>query len=164
MKKIILALLLALPMSMFAQKIGHVNSASIIQGMSEYTALQTEIQNLQKQFQDELQRKQNDIQAKADAYEKEKETLSETLRTYREQDIQKAMQEYQQFGETSEQELQKVYQTKMTDIQEKIMKAVQEVGAAGGYAFVLVDGSMPYINKSVCTDVTAQVKSKLGLK
>ena len=109
MKKIIFAMLLALPMTMFAQKIGHVDVDAIAQGMTEYTALQTEIQNLQKQFQDELQRKQNDIQAKADAYEKEKETLSETLRTYREQDIQKAMQEYQQFGETSEQELQKVY-------------------------------------------------------
>ena len=119
MKKIILALLLALPMSMFAQKIGHVNSASIIQGMSEYTALQTEIQNLQKQFQDELQRKQTDIQTKSETYEKEKGTLSETLRTYREQEIQKAIQEYQQCGETSEQELQKVYQDKMGAIQEK---------------------------------------------
>ena len=58
MKKIILAILLALPMTIFAQKIGHVKSGDIVQGMSDYTALQTEIQNLQKQFQDELQRKQ----------------------------------------------------------------------------------------------------------
>jgi outer membrane protein len=52
----------------------------------------------------------------------------------------------------------------MQAISQKLTKAIEEVGAAGGYAFVLVDGSMPYINKSVCTDVTAQVKSKLGLK
>ena len=90
MKKIIFAILLALPMTIFAQKIGHVNTATIVQGMSEYTALQTEIQNLQKQFQDELQRKQTDIQTKADAYEKEKATLSEALRTYRENELQKA--------------------------------------------------------------------------
>ena len=163
MKKIIFAMLLALPMTMFAQKIGHVDVDAIAQGMTEYTALQTEIQNLQKQFQDELQRKQNDIQAKADAYEKEKETLSETLRSYREQDIQKAMQEYQQFGETSEQELQKVYQTKMTDIQEKIMKAVQEVGAAGGFTYVLPAGAIAYIGAGA-SDITDQVKAKLGAK
>ena len=156
MKKIIFAMLLALPMTMFAQKIGHVDVDAIAQGMTEYTALQTEIQNLQKQFQDELQRKQNDIQAKADAYEKEKETLSETLRTYREQDIQKAMQE-------SEQELQKVYQTKMTDIQEKIMKAVQEVGAAGGFTYVLPAGAIAYIGAGA-SDITDQVKAKLGAK
>lgn len=163
MKKIIFAMLLALPMTMFAQKIGHVDVDAIAQGMTEYTALQTEIQNLQKQFQDELQRKQNDIQTKADAYEKEKGTLSETLRTYREQDIQKAMQEYQQFGETSEQELQKVYQTKMTDIQEKIMKAVQEVGAAGGFTYVLPAGAIAYIGAGA-SDITDQVKAKLGAK
>jgi len=160
MKKIIIAILLALPMTMFAQKIGHVNSATIVQGLSEYTALQTEIQNLQKQFQDELQRKESDLKAKSEAYEKEAATLSETLKQYREQELQKAYQEYQQFGQTSEQELQKVYQTKMTAIQDKVMKAVQEVGAAGGYAYILDGASLPYVG-TTGNDVTEQVKAKL---
>lgn len=160
MKKIIIAILLALPMTMFAQKIGHVNSASLIQGLSEYTALQTEIQNLQKQFQDELQRKESDLKAKTEAYEKEAATLSETLKQYREQELQKAYQEYQQFGQTSEQELQKVYQTKMSTIQEKVMNAVKEVGAAGGYAYILDEASLPYVG-TTGNDVTEQVKAKL---
>lgn len=160
MKKIIIAILLALPMTMFAQKIGHVNSASLIQGLSEYTALQTEIQNLQKQFQDELQRKESDLKAKTEAYEKEAATLSETLKQYREQELQKAYQEYQQFGQTSEQELQKVYQTKMATIQEKVMNAVKEVGAAGGYAYILDEASLPYVG-TTGNDVTEQVKAKL---
>lgn len=160
MKKIIIAILLALPMTMFAQKIGHVNSASIVQGLSEYTALQTEIQNLQKQFQDELQRKESDLKAKTEVYEKEAATLSETLKQYREQELQKAYQEYQQFGQTSEQELQKVYQTKMATIQEKVMNAVKEVGAAGGYAYILDEASLPYVG-TTGNDVTEQVKAKL---
>lgn len=160
MKKIIIAILLALPMTMFAQKIGHVNSASLVQGLSEYTALQTEIQNLQKQFQDELQRKESDLKAKTEAYEKEAATLSETLKQYREQELQKAYQEYQQFGQTSEQELQKVYQTKMATIQEKVMNAVKEVGAAGGYAYILDEASLPYVG-TTGNDVTEQVKAKL---
>jgi outer membrane protein len=131
--------------------------------MAEVTALQTEIQNLQKQFDDELKRKEADIQAKNDAYEKEKATLSETLRTYREQDIQKAIQEYRQFGETSEQELQKTYQTKMGEIQEKIMKAVQEVGAAGGFTYIIPAGACAYIGTGA-TDITSQVKAKVGAK
>ena len=163
MKKIILAILLALPMTIFAQKIGHVKSGDIVQGMSDYTALQTEIQNLQKQFQDELQRKQADIQTKADAYEKEKATLSETLRTYREQELQKAYEEYQQFGQTSEQELQKTYQTKMAGIQEKVMNAVKEVGQAEGFAYVLYAASIPFIG-TTATDITDKVKAKLGVK
>ncbi len=163
MKKIIIAILMALPMTMFAQKIAHVNSAEIVQGMPEYTALQTEIQNLQKQFQDELQRKESDLKAKSEAYEKEAATLSETLKQYREQELQKAYQEYQQFGQTSEQELQKVYQQKMSEIQDKVMKAVQEVGAAGSYSYILDAASIPYIGAGA-TDITSQVKTKVGAK
>ena len=99
MKKIIFAMLLALPMTMFAQKIGHVNIDAVVQGMPEYTAAQTELQNLGKQLQDEFQRKQTDLQTKNDAYEKEKATLSETLRNYREQELQKAYTELQQFAQ-----------------------------------------------------------------
>ena len=40
MKKIILAILLALPMTIFAQKIGHVKSGDIVQGMSGSPVLQ----------------------------------------------------------------------------------------------------------------------------
>lgn len=163
MKKILFAMLLALPMSLFAQKVGHVNIDAVVQGMPEYAAAQTEIQNLQKQFDDELKRKEADIQAKNDAYEKEKATLSETLRTYREQDIQKAIQEYRQFAETSEQELQKTYQTKMGKMQEKIMKAVEEVGAAGGYTYILPAGTIAYIGAGA-NDITDQVKAKVGAK
>lgn len=163
MKKILFAMLLALPMSLFAQKVGHVNIDAVVQGMPEYAAAQTEIQNLQKQFDDELKRKEADIQAKNDAYEKEKATLSETLRTYREQDIQKAIQEYRQFAETSEQELQKTYQTKMGEMQEKIMKAVEEVGAAGGYTYILPAGTIAYIGAGA-NDITDQVKAKVGAK
>ena len=163
MKKIILAILLALPTATFAQKIGHVNIDAVAQGMPEYAALQTEIQNLQKQFQDELQRKQSDIQTKADAYDKEKATLSETLRTYREQELQKAYEEYQQFGQTSEQELQKTYQTKMGELQEKVMKAVEEVAAAGSYTYIIPAGAIAYIGVGA-NDITDQVKAKLGAK
>lgn len=163
MKKIIIAMLLALPMAMFAQKIGHVNSSAIMQVMPEAATLQTEIQTLQKQFQDELQRKEADIKAKTEAYEKESATLSETLKQYREQELQKAYQEYQQFGQTSEQELQRVYQSKLGEIQEKVMKAVQEVGTAEGFAYILDAASLPFIG-TTATDVTDKVKAKLGIK
>ena len=163
MKKIILTMLMVLPMTMFAQKIGHVNVDGVVQGMPEFTALQTEVQNLQKQFQEELQRKQTEIQTKAEAYDKEKATLSEALRTYREQELQKAYEEYQQFGQTSEQELQKVYNTKMGTIQEKVLKAVQEVGAAGGYTYILPANGVAYIGTDA-SDITDQVKAKVGAK
>lgn len=156
-------MLLALPMTMFAQKIGHVNFETVIQGMSEYTAAQTEFQNLQKQLSEEMQRKQTEFQTKSEAYDKEKATLSETLRTYREQELQKAYEELSQFAQTCEQELQKVQQTKMGELQEKVLKAVQEVGAAGGFAYILPANGVAYVGTSAI-DITDQVKAKVGAK
>ena len=110
-----------------------------------------------------MQRKQTEIQGKADAYDKEKATLSETLRTYREQELQKAVQELQQFGQTSEQEYQRVATAKQNEIMEKIMKAVEEVGAAGGYTYILPGNAIAYIGAGAA-DITDQVKAKVGAK
>ena len=71
MKKILFAMLLALPMSLFAQKVGHVNIDAVVQGMPEYATAQTELQNLGKQLQEEFQRKQSDLQTKSEAYDKD---------------------------------------------------------------------------------------------
>ena len=103
------------------------------------------------------------MQTKSEAYDKEKATLSETLRTYREEELQKAYQELQQFAQTSEQEMQKMEQTKMGEMQEKIMKAVEEVGAAGGYTYILPAGTIAYIGAGA-NDITDQVKAKVGAK
>ena len=51
MKKILLLAFLVLPLSVFAQKFGHFNSADTIQLMPEYKTAQTELQKLQSQMQ-----------------------------------------------------------------------------------------------------------------
>lgn len=163
MKKIILAILLALPMTMFAQKIGHVNIDAVAQGMPEFASLQTELQNLQKQFQEEMQRKQTEFQTKAEAYDKEKDGLSETLRTYREKELQTAYEELQKFSQTSEQELQRLSSTKQNEIMDKILKAIEEVGAAGSYTYILPVSGIAYTGAGA-NDITDQVKAKVGSK
>ena len=164
MKRLILIAFVLAPRSLFAQKIGVVNQAEIIQAMPEYTAAQTELQNTAKQYDDELKRMQDELQKKAEDFDKESATLPDAIKTRRQNELQEMYQKIQTYAQDAQQNMQKTEQEKMQAISQKLTKAIEEVGAAGGYAFVLVDGSMPYINKSVCTDVTAQVKSKLGLK
>ena len=65
MKKILLAFLMIAPLSIMAQvKFAHFNSADIIPNMKEYTAAQTEIQNMQKQYADDLKLMQDELQKK----------------------------------------------------------------------------------------------------
>ena len=51
LKKIALLLLLIAPMSVFAQKFGHIKSADVLTVMPEFTKAQTDIQAMQKQYE-----------------------------------------------------------------------------------------------------------------
>ena len=165
MKKIVLAMLMALPMSVFAQKFAHVNSEQIIQAMPEFTTAQTEIQNLQKQYEEELQRMQDELKTKSDDFDKNQATLPDAVKQRRQQELQDLYQRYQQYLQTADQELQKARTEKMQAIQTKVLDAIKEVGAAGQYVYVMdISSGIPYISETLSTDVTAAVKTKLGLK
>lgn len=165
MKNLILAALIALPMSVFAQKFAHVNSATIIQAMPEYTTAQTELQTLGKQYEEELQRMQDELKTKLDDYQKNGSTLPDATKQRREQELTDLNQRLEQYYQTSQQEIAKAQQTKMQEISEKVGKAINEVGAAGGYVYVMdVTAGIPFINETISTDVTNQVKAKLGIK
>lgn len=164
-KKLIAMLLLMAPLALFAQKFGHLNSADIIQVMPEYTAAQTELQNLEKQYTNELQRLESELAKKSEAYEKEKATLPANIQQRREQELQELYGKMQQYYQTSQQELAQASQEKMAALTEKITKAIKEVGVAGGFLYIFDTASgIPYISETLSTDVTAQVKAKLGIK
>ena len=71
MKKLILMLLVFAPLATFAQKFGHLNTQEIIQAMPEFTKARTEIEALTKQYEADLKSMQDELQKKAQAYEKE---------------------------------------------------------------------------------------------
>ena len=64
LKKIALILLLIAPMSVFAQKFGHIRTQEIVTAMPEYTKAQTDIQTMQKQYENEMKIVQEDFQKK----------------------------------------------------------------------------------------------------
>ena len=165
MKKTILTLLVALPMSLFAQKFAHINSADIIQAMPEYTTAQTEMQAPAKQYEDELKRMQDELKTKMEDNEKNAATMVDAVKQRREQELQDLNTRLENYYQASQQELQKLQQQKMAAISEKVSKAIKEVGEAGGYVYVMdTTSGIPYISTTLSTDVTAQVKAKLGLK
>lgn len=165
MKKTIIVALLALPMSVFAQKFAHVNSALIVQAMPEYTTAMTDLQNLQKQYEEELQKMQDELKTKGDDFEKNQETMPDAVKQRRQQELQDLYQRLQQYYQTSEQELQKAQAEKMQAITTKVADAIKELGIAGQYVYVMDTSSgIPYISETLSTDITNQVKAKLGIK
>jgi len=165
MKKLLLMFLMCAPIAAFAQKFGHVNAQEIIQVMPDYTKAKNEIDALQKQYEDDLKSMQDELTKKSQAYEKEQATLPDNIKQRREQELQEMYQKIQQSYQDNQQALAKASQEKMQAITTKVIDAIKQVGQAGGYAYIMdVAGGVPYISTTLSTDVTADVKAKLGLK
>lgn len=164
-KKLIAILFLMAPLAIFAQKFGHLNSADIMQAMPEYKTAQTELQNLEKQYTNELQMMESELAKKSEAYEKEKATLPANIAQRREAELQDLYGRMQQYYQESQQQLAQASQEKMNVLVEKITKAIKEVGVAGGYLYIFDTSSgIPYISETLSTDVTGAVKTKLGIQ
>ena len=164
-KKLIAILFFMAPLAIFAQKFGHLNSADIIQAMPEYKTAQTELQNLEKQYTNELQMMESELTKKSESYEAEKATLPANIAQRREAELQELYARMQQYYQTSQQELAQASQEKMNALTEKITKAIKEVGVAGGYLYIFdLASGIPYISETLSTDVTGAVKTKLGIQ
>lgn len=165
MKKVILMALLLVPMSIFAQKFGHFDSSAIIQLMPEYTTAQTEIQQLQAQYENDLKRMQDELKKKSKEYEKEKANLLDNVRQRRETELQDLYNRIQQSYQDNQKSLQETSQQKMQAISDKMLGVIKQIGTEGGYVYIMdVSAGIPYISTTLSTDVTADIKQKLGLK
>ena len=165
MKKVVFMLLMCAPLTVLAQKFGHVNAQEIIQVMPEYTKAKTEIDALQQQYEADLKSMQEEFTKKVKDYEANAQTLPENIKQRREQELTEMQQKIRQSFQDNQQALSKASQEKMQAITMKVVDAIKAVGQEGGYVYVMdTNSGVPYISTTLSTDVTAQVKAKLGLK
>ena len=166
LKKIALLLLLIAPMSVFAQKFGHVKFAEILTVMPEYTKAQTDIQAQQKQYEDEMKRASDELTKKFTEYQQEQANLPKNIQERRQKELQELQEKGMQFQADAQQQLQKAYAEMMEPIYKKIDDAIKAVGQEGGYVYIfdLNRTDIPFVNESLSTDVTPAVKGKLALK
>ena len=170
LKKIALLIMLVLPMGVFAQstlKFGHMTSTEIIPTMPEYTKALSELQALEKNYTDEIQRTQEEFSTKYQEIQQAiaKDSLPQNIAERRQKELQDMAERQQQFQQEAEQGMQKAQQEKMTPIYKKLDDAIKAVGAAEGviYIFDLARTPIPYVGAQ-SIDLTAKVKAQLGIK
>mgnify|MGYP003365707760 FL=1 len=165
LKKIALLLLMIAPLSVFAQKFGHFKSMDIIPVMPEWSKAQTDIQTMQKQYEDEIKRASEEFNKKFAEYQQEASKLPQNIQERRQKELQEMQEKGMQFQQEAQQQLQKAYADMMEPIYDKLEKAVKSVGQSGGYTYVfdLNRTDIPYINESQSTDVTNAIKTQLGI-
>lgn len=164
MKKTLFILLLALsPLCLMAQqKMATVNSDEIVSIMPDTKSAQTRLQELDKKYSTELQTMQQEYTKKTEAFIKESEKLSETIRATRQQELIDMQNRIQQSAQVMQQDFQKQQETLLTPIRQKVLDAIKKVADREGYTYVVERMMMLHIGKDAI-DITPQVKKELGL-
>ena len=165
LKKIALILLLIAPMSVFAQKFGHIKTQEILVAMPDYIKAQTDIQTMQKQYEDEMKRAQEEFNKKFTAYQEEQANLPKNIQERRQKELQELNQKGMQMQQDAQLELERSWMSMLEPIAKKIEDAIKAVGQEGGYVYIfdLNATQIPFVNETLSTDVTGAVKAKLGI-
>lgn len=167
-KKLLILVLMIAPLSIFAQKFAHFNSGEIVSVYPAAKTAQTELDALLKQYQTDLEAMQKEFQTKLQKYEAEvNDQTPANMRQRRQQELQDLQQRLQQAAQDNEQSFRQAQQTKMQPIFEKVHAAIDAVLKEGGFVYGMdksaTAGSIS-INEALSTDITAQIKAKLGIK
>ena len=166
LKKIALILLLIAPMSVFAQKFGHIKTQEILVAMPDYIKAQTDIDTMKKQYEDEIKRASDELTKKFTAYQEEQANLPKNIQERRQKELQELNQKGMQMQQDAQQELERSWMSMLEPIAKKIEDAIKAVGQEGGYVYIfdLNATQIPFVNETLSTDVTGAVKAKLGIK
>ena len=156
-------MMLCAPLTVFAQKFGHVDAQAVMQSLPEFIKARGEIEALSKPYENDMKAMQDEIQRKSDEYDKSKSTMNATQQQEVETNLQQMIQKFQQAYQDNQQALQKAQQEKMQPIMNKIMTAIKNVGKDGGYVYIMdISTGIPYISDTLSKDVTNDVKAEMN--
>ena len=167
MKKIIIALLMALPFTAMAAdlKIGVFNSQEIITIMPEYNAAMSELENMNLKFQTEGKKLQEELEKKYQEYTSTAETLEPAIRQYKETELARLQQSIQEFATSAENNIKKKQQDLMMPIINKINQAIKKVGDENGFTYIIDNAAniIPYVAPSA-ENVLPLIKKALNIQ
>ena len=145
--------------SLFAQKFGRINTQEIITNMNEFKDAQTQIQDFAKDLDAQLETIQVEFNNKLQEYQKAEGTMTEAVMQLKQKELTDLQTRYEQFQQVAAQDIQK----KQMELLEPIRN---EVAKAGGYivVFDMMGNSLAYIDESATTDISGEVKAKLGVQ
>lgn len=163
MKKLLIALMLIAPMTLFAQKFGHIDSNALLESLPEAKTAQSELQAKGQEYQKQLEDMQKELQTKAEAYDKAKATMPKAKQEETENELNDMYQKIQQTAQDNQKAFQDEQQRKLGPVLDKVRTAIATVAKAGGYVYIMEkDAGQPlYINTTLSTDITDDVKAEL---
>lgn len=166
-KKLLLAVAIALPMLASAQslKIGLVDANVVVEAMPETTQAKNELTQKQEAYQKQGQALEAEMQTKYAEFQKLDEKTPQAIKDMKLRELQDQDQKLQLFQQQAQQDLQKQYAELMQPIMLKVKSAIESVGKENNFSLIQdKNEQITYYFASPVEDITNLVKAKLGLK
>jgi outer membrane protein len=145
-------------------KIGYVAIDQIVDQMPETKAAIANITAYNKQFIDQLTTMNNELQSKGQAYQAQRATMTDAVRTSKEGELADLQKRFQDYQNTAQQQVEAKRNELGKPIIEKVRAAVAQVAKEKGYTYVINSSQTDLIVMPPTDDLMAAVKAKLALK
>jgi outer membrane protein len=147
-----------------AQKLAHINLDSLLRSMPEsdtarkvgqghYQMLESEVESMQKEYQEKVQ-----------DYQAHEKTYTDLIKSTKQQEIQDMGQRIQAFNTSAQQDLQKFNDSITKPIITKAKTAITAVAKEHDYTYVFDTSSGVVLYSKDSDDIFALVADKLGIK
>ena len=151
-----------------AQKIGYVNTETILNKIPAYKTAQTQLENLSQQYQKEIEAGYQKIEELYKAYQADKVLLTEDMKKRREDEIinkEKEVKDLQRKYFGQEGTLTKKSEELLKPIQDKVMNAVKDIATDDNYMMIIDVANNPSVIFTAARyDISDKVIAKLGYK
>lgn len=162
--KILMAAVLTLgATSVFAQKFGRLDYQATIFTMPEFATVQTELQKVSAEYQEQLESIQVELNRKVDEISKLPDTTTETTRQLKNREMLDLQQRHNDFYQMADEAIQKAQSDLMQPLVTKANVAIEKICKAQSIIMVFQVGSVVYIDEAQTIDITADVRKELGI-
>jgi outer membrane protein len=118
-------------------KIAVVDIEKVVSGSKKGIQVQKELQADFKKSQAQIDTKKTSFEKLAGNYEKQKSSLSDTVRIQKEEELVKTQRELQRAANDMQEELNKKRDLALSDIYKNVIKVIEDIAAKEGYSLVL---------------------------
>lgn len=150
----------------FAQslKTGHINRDEIIMSMPDYDSAMKQYNAYGQELTNALELMQVEYNNKLDQYVKDSKTLSDLVKTNKEQELSDMQNRINNFQQQAQVQLQDKQAELLNPIIEKATTAINAVAKDGGFIYIYDVRTLVYVDTVKSTDIAPLVKTRLGIK
>lgn len=149
------------------QHFGYLSYNDVLHAMPEYAQAMKSLEELQKTYDQEMARAEQDFSKKFTEYLDGQKSFPENIMLKRQKELQQLMEQSMQFKKEAQELLTKAESELMEPVRARLAEAIQIVGKKRNYAYVLNTdaNAYPYISdEGEAENCTDAVLIQLGIK